>query len=350
MRKILRVFILIAITTPVFAQQVPTGFSAQEIVGGLNPTTMALAPDGRVFIAEKDGEVKVLVNGVLQDQPFLSVEVDNFNERGLSGIAFHPDFETNNFFYVYYTIPGENRNRLSRFIANGDFAIPGSEEILLELDPLSGTIHNGGAMNFGVDGKLYVAVGDGANANDAQNLNSLAGKVLRLNGDGSIPDDNPFYNQLNGVYRSIYAYGLRNPFTFSIQPGTGRIFVNDVGQASFEEVNEILPGANYGWPQIEGFLNGQTPPENYQEPLHAYSHDEGCAIIGSSFYNPPNLQFPSEFHGKYFFADYCAGYINVLNPDTGEVEQTFADGIDRPLAIVFTEEGEMFFIEVTHKL
>lgn len=345
MKKIFIALVLLLLAQVSYTQQVPAGFILEELVGGLNPTTMALAPDGRLFIAEKDGAVLVVENGTLQSQPFLSVEVDNFNERGLSGIAFDPEFELNNFFYVYYTVPNENRNRLSRFTANGDFAIPGSEQVLLELDPLSGTIHNGGAMNFGLDGKLYLAVGDGANANDAQNLNSLAGKVLRLNSDGSIPEDNPFYNDLSGVYRSIYALGLRNPFTFSIQQGTGQILVNDVGQASFEEVNEIVAGANYGWPGVEGFIGTQTPPQNYQDPLHAYDHNVGCAIIGSAFYNPPNQTFPVEYHGKYFFADYCGGYINVLNPATGDVEQTFATDINRPLAFVFTEEGNMFYLE-----
>ncbi len=325
--------------------QVPAGFTEVEIARGLNPTTMALAPDGRLFLAMKDGRVLVLRDDVLQEDPYLSIEVDNFNERGLSGIALHPDFETNQIIYLYYTVPGANHNRLSSFRGNGDFAIPGSETVLLDLDPLTGTIHNGGAMKFGLDGKLYLAVGDGALAGNAQSFNNLLGKFLRLNEDGSIPEDNPFYQSTQGKNRAIWALGFRNPYTFDIQPTSGRIICNDVGGSDFEEVNEVLPGMNYGWPGVEGFLTSETPPDKYKDPLYAYDHSQGCAVIGSAFYNPQQLRFPPRYHEKYFFADYCAGYIKVLDPDLSEVVETFATGIERPLAMVVDQNGDMYYLE-----
>ena len=154
---------------------------------------------------------------------------------------------------MYYTVPDQGHNRVSRFTANGNAAVPGSEMVLLDLDPLFGAHHNAGAMVFGDDGKLYIAVGDGTSGTTPQNLESLLGKILRINKDGSIPTDNPFYEDTYGDYRSIWATGVRNPFAMCVQPGTGRIFITDVGSTDFEELNEILKGKNYGWPIIEGY-------------------------------------------------------------------------------------------------
>ncbi|MEM1218630.1 MAG: PQQ-dependent sugar dehydrogenase [Bacteroidota bacterium] len=328
-----------------YTAQLPLGFAEEKVADGLDPTRMTVAPDGRIFIAEKNGRILIVKNGELLPDPFLIVSVDNYNERGLSGIALDPDFDTNHHFYVFYTVPGGNFNRISRFTANGDYAIPNSEEIILDLEPLSGTIHNGGAMAFGADGKLYVAVGDGANAENSQNLFSILGKVLRINKDGSIPFDNPFYDQLTGIYRAIWAYGFRNPFTFDIQPGTGRFFLNDVGGEFWEEVNDIIGGKNYGWNEVEGYLAGQNPPADYQDPLHAYPHDPDCAVMGAAFYNPASPQFPTEYVGKYFFADYCSGWIKTLDPETGEIIEVFATDIDRPIAIQTAPDGSLYYIE-----
>src|SRR5262249_33295487 len=160
-------------------------------------------------------------------------------ERGLLGVAFDPDFATNQFVYVYHTVPGSPpHNRVSRFTANGDVAASGSEVPILDLDNLSGaTNHNGGAIHFGPDGKLYVDVGENADASNSQSLDNRLGKVLRINPDGSIPSDNPtsfpgISGSPTGANRAIWAVGLRNPFTFAFQPGTGRLFINDVGQST----------------------------------------------------------------------------------------------------------------------
>lgn len=322
----------------------PEGFVEQVVVENLDPTKMIIVPDGRIFIAEKSGRILVVKNDELLPDPFLDIPVDNFNERGLSGFALDPDFDTNNYFYVYYTVLGGNRNRLSRFIANGDYAIPESEEILLEFDPLNGSIHNGGEMHFGTDGKLYIAVGDGGSSERSQDLGSLHGKILRLNPDGSIPEDNPFYDSLDGKYRSIWAYGFRNPFTFAVQAGTGRIFVNDVGSFRFEEVNQIFKGKNYGWDINEG-VSEEGNPANFQNPIHAYDHGVGCAVIGAAFYNPAQQQFPDRYVGKYLFGDYCKGFIKVLNPETGAIEETFATDIDRPVSMAVAPDGSLYYLE-----
>lgn len=326
------------------AAQFPAGFAAEQIAIGLDPTSMTQAPDGRIFVLEKSGSVRIVRNDVLLSTPFLTLAVDNHNERGLSGIALDPDFDINHYVYLFYTVPGADRNRVSRFVENGDYAVPGSETVLLETDVLAGTIHNAGAMLFGLDGKLYIATGDGADPGAAQRLNSLHGKILRINPDGSIPSDNPFYDQATGAYRAIWALGLRNPFSFAIHPATGQMLANDVGGQQYEEVNLIERGANYGWPLIEGPRTFQAPPANYRDPLYAYNHSEGCAITGAVFYAPQLPLFPERYRNKFLFGDYCLNYIKVLNPASGEVEETFATDVARPIAMLVSPEGDLYYL------
>ncbi len=340
--------ILIAYQPTLFAQhQLPEGFAEVKITDRLNPTAMAFAPDGRLFILEKNGRILLIKNDVLVTTPLGTLSnVDDFNERGLGGIAFDPSFTQNGYIYLYYTVKNQNRNRVSRFQVQGDVLVPNSEVVLIDLEVISGTIHNGGAMAFGADGKLYISVGDGANSGLSQNMNSVLGKFLRINADGSIPSDNPFYTTATGINRAIWALGFRNSFTFAIQPGTNKILANDVGGSLFEEINEIEKGANYGWNLIEGLRpNNTNPPANYRDPVYAYGHNLGCAIIGSAFYNPHHSQFPATYVGKYFFADYCAGYIKVFNPTSKQVESTFATGINRPLDFEVSHDGEMYYLE-----
>ncbi|MEZ5041314.1 MAG: PQQ-dependent sugar dehydrogenase [Saprospiraceae bacterium] len=325
----------------------PEGFGFQVVQQGLNPVAMTVDHHGRVWLLEKDGRVLILdEDGTLLPEPFVQLFVDDYNERGLLGIALHPDMDNHPYVYLYYSVRDENHNRVSRFTANGDVALPGSELVLLELDQLAGAIHNGGAMQFGPDGMLYIATGEGALPQSAQNLNSLLGKVLRIEPDGRIPEDNPFYATLAGKYRSIWAYGLRNPFSMTFDHTNGRVFVCDVGQGDFEEINEILPGRNYGWPLEEGmWAQSAERPANYQDPFYAYSHNDGCAIVGAAFYRSHIPQFPEAYVGKFFFADYCEGYIHVLNPDNGQVEGVFASNVERPLAFAVNEEnGDLYML------
>jgi glucose/arabinose dehydrogenase len=328
------------------AAMVPPLFTDTKLVDGLDkPTSMAFAPDGRLFICEQAGRLRILQDGRLLPEPFLSVETDSSGERGLLGVAFDPDFPLQPYVYVYYTATRPTvHNRLSRFTASGNRAEPGSERILLELEPLEASIHNGGALHFGADGKLYLAVGDNARATSAQSLGTLRGKLLRLNKDGSIPTDNPFFTRTTGNNRAIWALGLRNPFSFAVQPGTGRLFINDVGQGRWEEINESAAGANHGWPDTEG----PTSNPLFRAPLFAYPHgsssSQGCAITGGTFYNPPRSQFPAEYTGRYFFSDYCNGWIRTLEPATGS-STLFATELDAPVDLDVGPDGSLYYLD-----
>ncbi|MDO8250429.1 MAG: PQQ-dependent sugar dehydrogenase, partial [Rhodoferax sp.] len=235
---------------------VPAGFTKDEsYVTGLNlATALAQAPDGRLFIAQQGGALRVFKAGQLLLLPFVQLAVDASGERGLIGVTLHPQFPAIPHVFVHYTTSvGGTHNRISRFTALGDVTLPSSEQVLVDLPPLSGaTNHNGGALHFGNDGKLYVGVGENADPARSQDLASPFGKLLRFNEDGSIPADNPFFSTQSGLARAIWAYGLRNPFTFAVQPATGRIHINDPGQNTWEEINVGAAGANFGWPNSEG--------------------------------------------------------------------------------------------------
>jgi len=344
MRILLMCLIFIS-TCLLHASNLPSGFIETKITEQLDPTTMALAPDGAIFLGEKNGTIWVIRDDVRLPDPFVQIEVDNFNERGLSGIAVHPEFDENGWVYVFYTVPESNFNRVSRIKANGDLAIPDSEEVLLEIDPLSGSVHNGGALVFDSNHLLYISVGDGAQGLNSQDLNSLNGKVLRINDDGTIPEDNPYFDALNGTYRSIWAYGLRNPFSMAIQANSDRIYLCDVGSNQWEEVNHILKGKNYGWNLTTGINAIEDLPVNYENPIHSYSHSVGCAIVGANFYDPIHPVFPEEYLGKFFFADYCQGFIKMIDPETEELLGNFATGINRPIQLLTHHDGSMYYLE-----
>ena len=332
----------------VSAQSFPSNFAGVQVATGLDPVGMDVAPDSRVFLAEKTGKIRIVKNGALLSTPFVTIpNVDNWNERGLLKVLLDPDFNTNNFLYVYYTYKAAgssvSNNRVSRFTANGDVAAAGSELVLLNIDPLgSAGYHNGGGLAI-KDGKLFISVGENAVGSNAQLLTTLKGKILRINLDGSIPTDNPFYTTATGVYRAIWALGFRNPFRMAAQPGTGKLFINDVGNSSWEEINEGMAGKNYGWPGIEGVRTNQTQPANYQDPFYAYDHGQGCSITAGSFYNPTTATFPASYVGKYFFGDYCNGWLKTIDPATRAVT-TFATGINRPLDVAVANTGTLYFI------
>ncbi|HEU4796332.1 MAG TPA: PQQ-dependent sugar dehydrogenase [Pyrinomonadaceae bacterium] len=344
---VLAFVLLFAACASVHAATLPPGFTETIISGLSRPTAMEIAPDGRVFVCEQGGRLRVIKNGALLPTPFLTLNVDSSGERGLLGIAFDPLFALNNFVYVYYTVPSTPRhNRVSRFSANGDVAASGSETVILELDNLTNaTNHNGGAIHFGPDGKLYVAVGENATTSNAETLSNRLGKMLRINSDGTIPNDNPFFNVATGANRSIWALGLRNPFTFAFQPGTGRLFINDVGAGTWEEINEGIAGSNYGWPDSEG----PTANPSFRSPLFAYAHGgtatTGCAIAGGAFYNPLNVQFPASFFNKYFFADLCSGWIRTFDPATGTAAG-FATGIVQPVDLKVGTDGSLYYLSI----
>jgi glucose/arabinose dehydrogenase len=331
------------------AATLPTGFTETSLTGALsNPTAMAFAPDGRAFIAQQGGQLRIVKNGSLLVPPFLTVSVNASGERGLLGVAFDPDFTTTGHVYVYYTTSSSPiHNRISRFTAsssNPDVVASGTETVLLDLPALSSaTNHNGGAIHFGSDGKLYVAVGENAAPSLAPSLSSPFGKILRINRDGSIPADNPFLSQTSGVNQTIWARGLRNPFTFAIDRANGRIHVNDVGQDSWEEVNQGVAGSNYGWPSVEG--NNPPGVAGMRYPIYTYQNaGTNCAITGAAFYSPPTTNFPAEYAGRYFFGDFCGGFIRTLSPPSYTQASSFASGIDGLVDLQVAPDGTLHYL------
>lgn len=326
------------------AVTLPPGFHATLITTQLfRPTAMEFAPDGRLFICEQRGTVRVIKDMNLLPTPFATVPVwwQTIDERGLLGIAFDPGFATNHSVYLSYSYYADTNahntvstNRVTRLTADGDVTVPGSEVTIFEQDGNSNdfieSYHVAGAIHFGPDGKLYIATGDGYRyRREVHALNRLYGKMLRVNADGSIPSDNPFYNVTTNRNRAIWALGLRNPFTFAFQPGTGRMFINDVGE-TYEEINEGFPGADYGWPCYDGSTTYQLgecliydyyDPSRLRLPIHSY---RGGAVTGGAFYNPVAIQFPRSYVGVYFVGDYVNRWIHVLDPQNTNAVSEFA--------------------------
>jgi len=327
----------------------PSGFTESAVATGLAaPTAMAFAPDGRLLVAQQSGALKIVKDGQTLATPFVQLKVDSAGERGLLGVAVDPAFATNHFVYVYYTVPGRSgvapHNRVSRFTAAGDIAAKRSETILLELNDLTSAVnHNGGALNFGPDGKLYVAVGENNDGANAQSFSNLLGKILRLNPDGSIPSDNPFLAQTVGQNQVIWAIGLRNPFSFAFDRFNGNMIINDVGERTWEELNPGRRASNYGWPQTEG----PTTARRVRAPLFAYTHGNsattGNSIVGAAFYTPEARTFSRKFAGVYFFADLTSGWIRIYNPTTQAVGG-FATNISVPVALAVNDDGSLYYL------
>jgi glucose/arabinose dehydrogenase len=335
------VFLLYSLSFSASAATLPSGFIETTLASGIaSPTAMAIAPGGPVFVCSQTGALRVIKNGVLLTTPFVTLSVDSVGERGLLGVALDPHFTLNHYIYLYYTVPGNpSHNRVVRLTANGDVVLPGSRVILLELDPLStATNHNGGALHFGADGNLYIAVGDNAEGSNSQNLSNLLGKILRIVPDGTIPSDNPFV-QSTTARHEIWAFGLRNPFTFAFRGTTNLMYINDVGQSTWEEIDLGLAGANYGWPATEG----PTTNPAYKSPVYYYGHSDGCAITGGAFYSPSTPNFPSSYVGKYFFGDYCSGFIRILNPSTAQATN-FITGASQPVDIHVGADGSLYYL------
>ncbi|HRC33378.1 MAG TPA: PQQ-dependent sugar dehydrogenase, partial [Bacteroidia bacterium] len=339
----------------VYSQTYPSGFTQVAVASGLSsPTNFAFAPDGRIFICEKAGKIKILKNGILLSTPFLSLNVNNAGERGLLGIAFDPNFTTNKYVYVYYTISAATNNRVSRFTASGDIAISNSEVIVRTMDALSSaTNHNGGTIKFGPDGKLYVAVGENTNSTASQSLTTTMGKMLRMNSDGTPAVGNPFYSSTNAQKKLIWCYGLRNPYSFDFDSNTGKLFINDVGSNSSEEINDGTNGnLNFGWPNVEG-ISGNAA---YTDPVFAYAHGvtntTGCAITGGAFFNSSISNYPAAYANKYFYIDYCNQWISYINVSSQSNSTVFATGIsDEMVCIDQGKDGNLYFLSrIANKL
>lgn len=332
---------------------VPAGFADRQVASGFaSPTSMSVLPDGRVLVLEQNGAVRLVKGDTLLDASFYTVQnVDTFSERGCLGVTSDPNFAVNQYVYFYCTVKtgAASRNRVLRVTAAGDVALPASEQTILDLPEVPAGVqwHMGGPLRFGLDGKLYVGVGghedlrpDPLEASFSQNLASPFGKLLRINPDGSFPSDNPFYNA-PGAYPGNFVFGLRNPYAIDVQSGTGAIYINDVGAGSFEEINLAVAGANYAWPIHEG----RTQDTRFANAVYEYGRESGCAITGGSFYNPVGAQFPSSYVGKYLFADYCSGWIRMLDPaNPGAAPEEFATGIGSPVALATAPDGSVYYL------
>jgi glucose/arabinose dehydrogenase/RNase P/RNase MRP subunit p29 len=287
----------------------PTGFSTTQIVGaGLNgPTSFAFAPDGRIFILERTGAIKIYKQGQLLATPFATLPSQSTGDRGLIGVAFDPNYAANHFVYFYYT-GADKINRLVRLDASTDVATT-DPAIIYQTTFLSEQLHVGGSIVFGPDGKLYFAVGDNGYPPNAQDLSNPHGKLLRINADGSIPSDNPFVGQ-SGALPEIWAYGFRNPWRLTFDSVTGFLYDGDVGNDTWEEIDRVVPGANYGWPVCEGPCSNPA----YTSPIYYYNHDSVSSSVTLGPVYRSSL-FPSTYTGKLFFGDYARGFIKTLGLD-----------------------------------
>ncbi len=288
-----------------------------------SPAYLTHAGDGsvRLFVVEQPGAIRILENGETRSTPFLDIRdrVAFGGERGLLSVAFHPDFEENGRLFVDYTRASDGATVVSEFVVDdgADRVDPSTERVLLTIEqPFSN--HNGGQLQFGPDGYLYVGMGDGGAGGDPQNngqdLGTLLGSLLRIDVNPQngrpygIPTDNPFVDQA-GARDEIYAYGLRNPWRFSFDRCTGNLFLADVGQNEWEEVDLVEKGGNYGWNVMEGnhcFRSTNCDESDLELPIAEYSHDQGCSITGGYVYRGSAVP---ELVGHYLFADFCSGRI-----------------------------------------
>lgn len=359
----------------------PTGFEDSVVAAIPSPTALAFTPDGRLLITTQTGALKVIENDVLRRASALdlSSSICTNSERGVLGIAVDPAFSTNHFIYLYYTfnksgVCEKNTarspvNRVARFtLSNTSIADRASELVLIDNIPSPNGNHNGGDLHFGPDGYLYVSVGDGgcdyagdsgcAGVNDAsRDQHVLLGKLLRITRDGAIPPGNPFVGSgtgrcnVNGrttagqKCQETFAWGFRNPFRFAfdLEPGSNRLFVNDVGQDTWEEVNHIVAGADYGWNVWEGLCanasttNCGTPPAGMTNPIYAYGHGSGCASITGGAFIPAGV-WPTAYQGAYIFGDYVCGSLFTISKaaDGSYTRSSFDTGLGANSAVAMT--------------
>ena len=340
-------------TTPsVLAQELPPHFFSYEIARGLiEPTSIAFLPNHDVLISEKSGKIKRLKIGQDKFDTYFQMKTETTGERGLQSVIVHPDFPNTPYFFIYYTKSDGSRNRFSRIKVIGEIL---REEILIEFEPMNkeAVYHNGGGVTI-LDNKIYLGIGEQYGLN-SQDLNSYNGKIIRINIDGTIPTDNPI-SEGSLVQRSTWSYGLRNPFTIDADKVTKKIFVNDVGYDSWEEINDASkPFLFFGWPYGEGDISHYNPNFPFVDPIFKYpnivsnktdiTENKGCAITAGVFYRPSKSSFPNEYIGKYFFSDMCNGWIRTLDPASFE-QKIFAKKMESgTFGFKYSSEGDLFYL------
>ena len=316
-----------------------TGARLQPIVSGLSSPLYLTAPPGdlnRLFIVEQTGAIRIVKDGALLPTPFLDLSgrISAGGEQGLLGLAFYPDYAITGRFVVHYTNPaGDTHLSVFQVSADPDLADAASERVILAADQPYAN-HNGGQVVFGPDGFLYLGLGDGGASNDpegrAQSLSDLLGSILRVDVQSgtsyTVPPDNPFVG-LAGVQPEVWSYGLRNPWRFSFDRANGDLYIADVGQGRYEEV-DVAPasagsgkGINYGWNIMEGshcLSGGECNQAGLTLPDFEYGHDQGCSITGGYVYRGaavPSLQ------GLYFYGDYCQGWVRSFRYASGSATE-----------------------------
>lgn len=374
----------------------PGGFSDEIFISGLElPTTFVSLPDGRFLITEKAGVVRVYENGALLPTPMLDIRdrVNSAHDRGLMSLAVDPEFAANGFIYLLYTYDDDawddlepKVGRLARYTVVGNTASPTSEVILLgthvapscndlpagtDCIPSDSPSHSIGHLEFAPDGTLFVTLGDGAgftavddDALRAQDLDSLAGKLLHITRFGEGLPTNPFYTGEPRANRSkVFSYGLRNPYRFRLRPETGRPYLGDVGWVQYEELNVATPGANFGWPCYEGpetqegyaskpicqalYARG---PSAVKQPLYFWHHNGGSACVTAGFFYT-GTDYPSAWWGAYFFGDYAQNWLSSLRVDENDNlipgSVTFFADVHAPAAIRPGPGGELYYVSIT---
>ena len=380
-----RIIVLVAAVLMVgpASAQAPPGFSLVTVATGLDQPTAFAFKGPKILVTEKGGKVQVVrPDGSLRPTPYVTLQVNSVSERGVLGIAVDPEFATNTFVYIYYTTgpgalgyTGSPKNRVSRFTTGPGLAAT-SETIILDNIPSDAGNHNGGDIQFGFDGMLYVAVGDGGSFHDdAQTLDTLRGKMLRITGDGIAPQGNPHKLTVGarrcgnpagepagaGPCKEIYAHGLRNPFRFSLRPSNATYLIGDVGQATWEELDTLVPGGNYGWPVVEGPCPftatpncdpTSTPyPVQFQRPVHFYNHggagEVGQTIIAGAFAENGS-NYPAPYAGAYFYGDFNGDWIHVLTMDAANTvtsQSTFAM-LNGPVTFRNGPDGNIYVLSI----
>lgn len=336
-----------------------------EVVGGLGGLTTLTAPpdDPRIFVTEQAGRIRVIEDGSLVDAPFLDLtdRTAAEGERGLLGLAFHPDYAANGRFFVNYTdLTGDTRIVEYRVSDDDpDRADPASAVELLSIEqPFSN--HNGGDLEFGPDGMLYVSSGDGGSGGDpegnGQNTSTLLGGLLRLDvstpGEAAVPPDNPFAGEPDQGAGELWAWGLRNPWRFSFDPVTDLLYIADVGQDDWEEVDVAPasdPGLNYGWAIMEGpecFGGGECDRTGLEESAVSYPSSEGCSVIGGAVYRGDRV---AGVAGHYFYSDLCSRFLRSFRYDDGEVVDEREWDVEAPAGVSSMgrdADGELYLLTV----